>query len=72
MYHSRFFKDASLTNYSYKTNIVVSKKDSVNELQIIIANSDPKRAIKDYGYRSGSIEVLYKNLTVFIQTKNLK
>ena len=61
MYHSRIFRDVLLTNYSYKTNIVISKKDSVDEPWIIVTNGDPKRAIKDYGYRFGSIETLFKN-----------
>lgn len=61
MYHSRIFRDVLLTNYSYKTNIVISKKDNVDEPWIIVTNGDPKRAIKDYGYRFGSIETLFKN-----------
>ena len=61
MYHSRIFRDILLTNCSYKTNIVISKKDGVDEPWIIVTNGDPKRAIKDYGYRFGSIETLFKN-----------
>lgn len=61
MYHSRIFRDVLLTNYSYKTNIVISKKDGVDEPWIIVTNGNPKRAIQDYGYRFGSIETLFKN-----------
>ena len=33
----------------------------VTEPWIIVTNSDPKRAIKDYGYRFGGIEFLFKS-----------
>ena len=33
----------------------------VKELWIIATNGDPKRAIKDYGYRFGAIETIFKS-----------
>ena len=46
---------------SYKTNIVISKTDGVSEPWIIVTNGSTKRAIKDYGYRFGAIESVFKN-----------
>ena len=60
--HSAFYCDAYLySDANYKTNITVSKKQDVSEPWIIATNSDPKRAIKDYGYRFGGIETIFKN-----------
>lgn len=60
-YHSKSFNDILLTDNSYKTNIVISKTDGVSEPWIIVTNGSTKRAIKDYGYRFGSIESVFKN-----------
>ena len=60
-YHSKFFNDILLTNNSYKTNIVISKSDGVSEPWIIVTNGSTRRAIKDYGYRFGSVESVFKN-----------
>ena len=58
---SKIFKDITIFNTEYKSNIVISKSKNVKEPWIIITNGEPKRAIKDYGYRFGSIESLFKN-----------
>lgn len=50
-----------LTEKSYKTNLVVSKRDGIEEPWIIVTNGNTKRAIKDYGYRFGGIESIFKN-----------
>ena len=60
-YHSKSFNDILLTDNSYKTNIVISKTDGVSEPWIIVTNGSTRRAIKDYGYRFGSIESVFKN-----------
>lgn len=60
-YHSKSFNDILLTDNSYKTNIVISKSDGVSEPWIIVTNGSTQRAVKDYGYRFGSIESLFKN-----------
>lgn len=60
-YHSSFYKDILLTDNKFKTNIAISKKHDVNEPWFIVTNGDPTRAIKDYGYRFGSIESVFKN-----------
>ena len=38
-----------------------SNSSDTNTPWIIVTNGDPKRAIKDYGYRFGSIECIFKN-----------
>jgi len=48
-------------NCRYKLNIVTSKKNGFEDPWILGTNGDPKRAIKDYGYRFGGIECLFKN-----------
>ena len=60
-YHSKSFHDILLTDNSYKTNLVISKTDGVSEPWFIVTNGSTTRAIKDYGYRFGSIESLFKN-----------
>lgn len=60
-YHSKSFNDILLTDNSYKTNIVISKSDGVSEPWIIVTNGSTQRAVKDYGYRFGSIESLFKD-----------
>ncbi len=60
-YNSTTYKDISLTESFYKTNIVFSDSVNVKESWIIATNGDPKRAIKDYSYRFGGIECVFKN-----------
>ena len=60
-YIGKSFNDILLTDKSYKTNMVISKKDGVKDPWIIVTNGDTKRAIKDYGYRFGGIESVFKN-----------
>ena len=58
---SKLIYNTEITNLKYSVNIAISKSKSVKEHWIIITNGDPKRAIKDYGYRFGGIETLFKN-----------
>ena len=60
-YHSNSFKDIEITDKKYVVNIAISQKHGVAEPWIIVTNGDTKRAIKDYGYRFGAIECLFKN-----------
>jgi hypothetical protein len=60
-YHSNYFNDIELTESKFKVNIAISKKQDVSEPWIIATNGDVKRAIKDYSYRFGGIESLFKN-----------
>lgn len=60
-FHSNLYKDVQLTDHLYKVNIAISKRDGVSEPWIIVTNGDAKQAIKDYGYRFGAIESVFKN-----------
>lgn len=60
-YHPTYYSNVYITQKKCKTNIVVSKKHGVDEAWIIITNGDVKRAIKDYGYRYGGVETIFKN-----------
>lgn len=60
-YHSNFLYNIPLTDDKYIVNLAISKKQNVKEAWIIVTNGDPKRAIKDYSYRFGGIESVFKN-----------
>ena len=60
-YHSKSFNDILITDNSFKTNIIISKTDAVSKPWIIATNGSTTRAIKDYGYRFGSVESIFKN-----------
>ena len=60
-YHSVFYENVLITDFKYKTNIVISKKQGVSEPWIIATNGDYKHALIDYSYRFGGIESLSKN-----------
>lgn len=57
----KYYKDIFYTEYNYKTNIVISDYVASNTPWIIATNGDPRRAIKDYSYRFGAIETMFKN-----------
>lgn len=57
---SKFFYNVEITKKQYVTNLVISKSEGISEAWVIVTNGDPKRAIKDYGYRFGAIEFLFK------------
>jgi len=50
-----------LSEDKFEANTVLSKKNGTKDPWIIVTNGDPKRAIKDYGYRFGAIEFVFKN-----------
>lgn len=60
-YHSVKFKDIELSEKRYVTNIVISNAINTDDSWILATNGNPNRAIKDYGYRFGGIESLFKN-----------
>ena len=70
-YHATSYKDIGFTKKNIKTNIIIgptkstqlSKIDSERdefEPWILVTNGDHKRALKDYAYRYGAIEFLFK------------
>ena len=60
-YHPVYYLNIPVTYSKFITNIVVSKRHDVDESWIIVTNNDVKRAIKDYGYRYGGVETIFKN-----------
>ena len=60
-YKSKIFYNIPITEDEYKVNIAVSKNHNIKDPWIIITNGEPTRAIKDYGYRYGAIETVFKN-----------
>lgn len=59
---NKVFKDVTITEHNFKTNIVLSKKNNIDsEHWIIATNGDTSRATKDYSFRFGGIETLFKN-----------
>ena len=58
---TKHFKNVPITDNKYITNIVISSNENVKEPWIIVTNGDSKRAIRDYSYRYGGIETVFKN-----------
>ncbi len=58
---AKYYYDIELTEDRYKVNLALSKSRGIADPWIIVTNGDPTRAIKDYGYRFGGIESLFKN-----------
>lgn len=56
-----YLNNIKITGKKFVTNISISKRDGVEEPWIIATNGDSTRAIKDYGYRFGGIEAVFKN-----------
>lgn len=59
--HPVYYNNVKVTDKNFVTNITISQSKGVSEPWIIATNGDSKRAIKDYGYRFGGIECLFKN-----------
>mgnify|MGYP003303909737 CR=1 FL=1 len=60
-YQCKYYKDILYTENEYKTNIVISDSMGSNTPWIIATNGDVRRAVKDYSYRFGAIETMFKN-----------
>lgn len=70
-YHATSYENITFTKNTIETNIVIgptistqlsninSERDEF-EPWILVTNGDPKRALKDYAYRFGAIEFLFK------------
>lgn len=72
VYKATYYNDVFYTKSSIKTNVVFSATSSisikdktsdglVSEPWILLTNGDVKRAVKDYHYRFGAIEFLFKD-----------
>ena len=61
-HQGKYYTDVYLyDNSSLKTNVAISKSDSIDEPWIIISNQNISRAIRNYSYRFGNIECVFKN-----------
>lgn len=61
VYHSSYFENIEITNNKYICNLTICKSDKHKERWYLFTNRDPKRAKKDYAYRFGAIETIFKN-----------
>lgn len=57
----KYYENISYTENNYKTNVVISDSKAADTPWIIATNGDPRRAVKDYSYRFGAIETMFKN-----------
>ena len=48
-------------NSSFKSNIVISKSDKIDDPWIILSNGELNQTIRNYSYRFGGIECVFKN-----------
>ena len=60
-YHPIYYNNVFLTKHKVNTNVVFAKRHDANGLWIIATNGDSRKAIKDYSYRFGAIEAVFKN-----------
>lgn len=61
-YTCKYYNDISDTDKNYKINIAISDSVGSNQTSWLIAtNGDPRRYFKDYSYRFGGIECMFKN-----------
>ena len=60
-YHSKILKDVLYTRKLFKTTIVVSSSINTDEPWYLVTNDNPTRAVRNYSYRFGSIECIFKS-----------
>ena len=60
-YHSVTHNDVSITSDRFKTTIVYSSTFNTSDPWIIATNDNANKAIKNYSYRFGSIECMFKS-----------
>ena len=60
-YSAKVFKDALYSRKLFKTNIVVSNSSNTDDVWFLVTNDDTSRAIRNYSYRFGSIECIFKS-----------
>ena len=58
---STYYNNINITKHQLNCNIVISDSKDTDEPWIIATNGDSRRAIKDYSYRFGAIECVFKN-----------
>ena len=60
-YHAKAYNEIEFTEDKYITNIVISDSIDTDDPWILVTNGNSKRTIKDYSYRFGGIESVFKN-----------
>lgn len=57
----QYYDRVLITKKKYETKLAVSKKEGHEEVFYIVTNGEVKEAVKNYSYRFGSIEFVFKN-----------
>lgn len=60
-YEAKVLKDVFFTENLFKTTIVVSNYSNTDTPWILLTNDNPSRAVRNYSYRFGSVECIFKN-----------
>ncbi len=60
-YKGKVLSDVFYTRKMFKTNIVVSNYSNTDSPWYLVTNDDTSRAIRNYSYRFGSIESIFKS-----------
>lgn len=60
-FEEQHFDKVLASKKKYKTKLAVSKSENHQEAFYILTNGDSKEAVKNYSYRFGSIESIFKN-----------
>ena len=57
----QYFERVRITKHNYLTKLAVSKKEGHEEAIYVLTNGKVEEGIKNYSYRFGSIECIFKN-----------
>ena len=60
-YSGKVLKDVLYTRKHFKTNIVISNSSNTDDPWYLVTNDNTSRAIRNYSYRFGSIEAVFKS-----------
>lgn len=60
-FRGKFLENVFFTRKMFKTNIVISNSSNTDEPWILLTNDKVSQAIKNYSYRFGSIECIFKS-----------
>ncbi len=75
IYRSTSYYDIPLSYKHHHMNLVISSSHNHKDPFYILTNGEPKRAVKDYSYRFGSIEFFFKSLKTngfFLEESQIK
>ena len=60
-YSAKVLNDVFYTRNNFKTTIVVSRSSVTGDAWYLVTNDIPSRAVRNYSYRFGSIECIFKS-----------